>query len=521
MKRPSADTRTIPADAGDVPQPQTPAGTDAGEGVPSDASVSLAAADTPDSVALAAAPPGMDPIAPAALDAREKRLLLWLLASSFFMQMLDSTIVNTAAPSIASALGVAPLSLKTALISYTLSLAVFIPLSAWLADRFGTRRVFFGAIAIFTASSLGCGLAQNLPMLIVARIAQGFGGAMMMPVGRMAILRSFPRSEFVGAMAFATIPGLIGPTIGPLLGGLFSTYWSWRMIFLVNLPFGLVGLWMTRRHMPDFRAPARVPLDLAGFGLFALGIGGFSVALEEIVGANYMQGEAIAAVALVALAIYAWRSLRVAAPIVDLHLLRIPSFRIAVNGGFATRLGVGSMYFLLTLLFQVGFGYSAVMAGLLQMPQAIAMLSTRFFVATIIRHLGYRRVLIFNTALAGLMILSFASIDIDTPYWRIFAQIFVFGAVMSIQYSAVNTLGFVDLAPAQASMGSAMSSTAQNLSISFGVAFGSLLMAAYLPAGLAQGQHYVGAFHATVVVLGIVTLLSALIFLRLPRGAAA
>jgi EmrB/QacA subfamily drug resistance transporter len=476
------------------------------------------AADLPDAVAPA---PPADPLVAITLDAQQKSRLLWLLASAFFMQMLDSTIVNTAAPSIARALAVEPLSLKTALTSYTLSLAVFIPLSSWLADRYGTRRVFWSAIAIFTLSSLACGLAPNLPMLIVSRIVQGFGGAMMMPVGRLAILRSFPRSEFVGAMAFATIPGLIGPTIGPLLGGLFSTYLSWRMIFLVNLPFGLIGLWMTRKHMPDYRAPTRVPLDIEGFCLFGAGVGGLSYALEKIIDGSYVQGEFFVAVALLALAVYTWRSLRIAHPIVDLHLLRVPSFRIAVNGGFTTRLGVGGMYFLLTLLFQIGFGYSAVTAGLLQMPQALAMLSTRFFVATIIRHLGYRRVLIANTALAGIMILMFATLDQATPFWRICVQVFLFGAVMSIQYSAVNTLGFVDIGPAQASMGSAMSSTAQNLSISFGVAFGSLLMAAFLPAGVAQGEHYITAFHSTVIVLGLVTLVSSLVFMRLPRGAAA
>lgn len=455
------------------------------------------------------------------LDARAKRTLLWLIAFSFFMQMLDSTIVNTAAPSIADALRVSPLSIKTALISYTLSLAVFIPLSSWMADRYGTRRVFWAAIAIFTASSLACGLAQNLPMLVIARVVQGFGGAMMMPVGRLAILRSFPKAEFVGAMAFATIPGLIGPAIGPLLGGLFSTYLSWRMIFFVNLPFGLIGLWMTLRHMPDYRAATPVPLDLAGFVLFGLGVGGVSWALEQVIEANYLQTALIGLPAIVLLVVYAMRSLRIAYPIVDLNLLRVPSFRIGVNGSFTTRLGVGGVYFLLTLLFQVGFGYSPVMAGLLQTPQALAMLSTRFFVASIIRHLGYRRVLIVNTALAGLMILSFATFSADTPIWRICTQVFVFGAVMSIQYTAVNTLGFVDLVPAQASMGSSMSSTAQNLSISFGVAFGSLLMAWFLPADAARGEHYIGAFRATVTVLGIVTMLSSAVFYRVPRSAAA
>ena len=469
----------------------------------------------PSPAAIAESPP-----AAPVLDAKAKRTLLRLVAFSFFMQMLDSTIVNTATPSIAAALKVSPLSLKTALISYTLSLAVFIPISAWFADRYGTRRVFTSAIAIFTAGSLACGLAPNLWTLVVARIVQGFGGAMMMPVGRLALVRSFAKSEFVGAMAYATIPGLIGPAVGPLLGGLFSTYLSWRMIFFVNLPFGIAGLWLARRSMPDYRGPVGVPLDLAGFVMFSLGVGGISWALENVIDADYTQAAGVGLAAAVLLMAYARRSLHIANPIVNLGLLRIPSFRIGVNGSFSTRLGVGGIYFLLTLLFQVGFGYSPVMAGLLQMPQALAMISTRFFVATILRHLGYRRVLIVNTALAGLMILSFATFTAATPIWLICIQVFAFGGVMSIQYSAINTLGFVDLTPAQASMGSSMTSTAQNLSISFGIAFGSLLMAFFLPGGPASGAHYIGAFHATVIVLGVVTIASSAIFLRLPRSAA-
>jgi EmrB/QacA subfamily drug resistance transporter len=436
------------------------------------------------------------------------------------MQMLDSTIVNTATPSIASGMGIAPLDLKTALTSYTLSLAIFIPISSWLADRYGTRRVFWTAILIFTLGSLACGLAQNLWMLVAARVLQGFGGAMMIPVGRLVLVRSFDKSEFVNAMSFATIPGLIGPTIGPFLGGFFSTYLSWRLIFFVNIPFGIVGLWMARRYMPDYLG-ARVPLDFSGFALFALGVGSLSWALEKVTDGDYapaLFGLIAAGIALVA---YVLRSLRIAAPIVDLHLLRIPSFRIAFNGGLATRLGVGGMFFLLTLLFQVGFGYSAVTAGLLQVPQALAMLLMRFFVGSIIKHQGYRRVLLINTALAGIMVMLFATVNSTTPLWLICVQVFVYGFVMSLQYTAMNTLGFVDLLPTQASMGSSMSSIVQNLSIAFGIAFASLLMAIFLPAGtISSGAHYVAAFHLTTMVLGAVTLLSSLLFLRLPRSAA-
>ncbi|MBS0590313.1 MAG: MFS transporter [Proteobacteria bacterium] len=455
----------------------------------------------------------------ATLSASAKRRLLWLIASAFFMQMLDSTIVNTAAPSMASALDVTPLSIKNALISYTLSLAVFIPLSAWLADRFGTRRVFATAVTIFSVGSLACGLATTLPMLVVARIVQGFGGAMLIPVGRLAILRSFSKAEMVGALAFATIPGLIGPTIGPFLGGALSTYLSWRMIFFVNLPLGIAGLWMTQHAMPDYRAMVHTPFDVAGFLLLGTGIGALSWALEQASDARYAPMLAIGLPALALLVIYARRSLRIAHPVVDLRLLRIESFRIGINGNLSTRLGMSGVYFLLTLLLQVGLGYSPLMAGLLQTPQAVSMFATRFFVAWIIRYFGFRRVLIVNTILAGIMILSFAMIDAHTPIWCVCAQVFVYGAIMSIQYAAVNTLGFVDLTADQASMGASMTSTAQYLSISIGVAFGTLLMGAFLHLGRDEGAAYINAFHATMLVLGAVTILSAFVFHRVPRAA--
>jgi EmrB/QacA subfamily drug resistance transporter len=450
------------------------------------------------------------------LDASAKRTLLWLVAFSFFMQMLDSTIVNTATPSIAVSMGIEPLGLKTALTSYTLSLAIFIPISSWLADHFGTRRVFWNAILIFTLGSLACGLSENLWMLVIARIAQGLGGAMMLPVGKLALVRAFDKSEFVNAMSMATIPGLIGPAFGPLLGGIFSTYLSWRMIFFVNIPFGIVGLFLARRHMPDYRGPPNVPLDLLGFFIFAAGIGCVSAAMDQLADANYRVALSMALIGLVALIAYTLRSRRVTAPIVNLALLRISTFRIAFVGGFATRLGVGGIYFLLTLLFQVGLGYSAVVAGLLQIPQALAMILMRFFASGILKRQGYRRVLTINTALAGLLIMLFATITAATPLWLVCVQVFVYGFVMSLQYTALNTLGFVDLLPAQASMGSSMTSTSQNLSMSFGIAFASVLMAMFIGSAHTGGQ-YGAAFHDTVLVLGVTTLLSTLIFRGLAK----
>jgi EmrB/QacA subfamily drug resistance transporter len=450
------------------------------------------------------------------LDANAKRTLLWLVAFSFFMQMLDSTIVNTATPSIAVSMGIEPLGLKTALTSYTLSLAIFIPISSWLADHFGTRRIFWNAILIFTLGSLACGLAENLWMLVVARIAQGLGGAMMLPVGKLALVRAFDKNEFVNAMSLATIPGLIGPAIGPLLGGVFSTYFSWRMIFFVNIPFGIIGLFLTRKHMPDYRGPPNVPLDLFRFAVFATGIGCVSGAMDQLSDANYRVAVPLAIVGLIALVAYALRSRHVSAPIVNLALLRITSFRIAFAGGFVTRLGVGGIYFLLTLLFQVGLGYSAVVAGLLQIPQALAMILMRFFASGILKRQGYRRVLILNTILAGVLILLFATITAATPLWLVCVQVFVYGFVMSLQYTALNTLGFVDLLPAQASMGSSMTSTSQNLSMSFGIAFASVLMAIFI-GNMHTGEQYGIAFHDTMLVLGVTTLLSTLTFAGLPK----
>jgi predicted MFS family arabinose efflux permease len=293
-------------------------------------------------------------------------------------------------------------------------------------------------------------------------------------------------------------------------------YLSWRWIFFVNVPFGLVAIWLALRLMPDYRGERR-PLDVPGFLLLAGAMGGLSWAFERASEGLSLLPFAVAGAALALFAAYRRHSRRSAAPILDLGLMRIASFRIAFTSGFATRLGVGGVYFLLTLLLQVGFGYSAIVAGLLQMPQAIAMIAMRFFVGGIIRQFGYRRVLLLNTALAGLLIVLFATLSATTPVWLICVQVFVYGFVMSLQYSAMNTLGFLDLAQSQASMGSSITSAVQNLSLSLGIAFASVLMAVCLGA---FATDFVAAFRATVVVLGTVTLLSTLLFLRLPRGAA-
>ena len=291
------------------------------------------------------------------------------------MENLDATIVNTAVPTMSAALHVAPLSLKGVLTSYTLSLAVFIPISGWMADRFGTKRVFAAAVVIFSLGSLACGLSINVPMLVVSRILQGIGGAMMTPVGRIALVRSFPRSQLMIVTQYVVIPALIGPLLGPVTGGLIVHWLPWRTIFLVNLPFGVIGLWMVRCYMPDFRDPASPPIDGAGFALFGAGIGLLSYALE-IFGEHRLSAGPVVSLTLISFALllaYGWHSRHVAVPMYfALALLRIRTFRVSVLGGFVTRIGFGGMPFLLPLLYQLGMGFPAWKAGLFTMPQAIA-----------------------------------------------------------------------------------------------------------------------------------------------------
>jgi EmrB/QacA subfamily drug resistance transporter len=458
-------------------------------------------------------------------DARNsvKRLLPWLVAVSFFMESLDITILNTAAPTIATSLGVGPLSLKAALTSYALSLALFIPLSGWMADRFGTRRVFAAAIGTFTTGSLLCGVAQNLPMLVASRVLQGAGGAMMMPVGRIAIVRTFSKAEILRAMSFVIIPGMIGPMIGPLVGGLIVGYFHWRAIFLVNLPIGLLGLYAVRRYMPDYRAKERHPLDLVGFLLFGCGVTVLSYVLEVFGEHNvpFSSGAALLALGLGLLSLYVWHALRQRHPLLQLTLFRIRTFRISVSGGFLSRLGIGGMPFLLPLYYQVGFGYKPIKAALLIMPQPLAAMMTKIVVTHVLGRLGFRRVLRVNTIFIGLIQILFAMVSSTTPLWLIAGLAYLYGTLTSLQFTSVNTLQFADLKPAETSMGSSIGSIIQQLSLSFGVATASLVTALFLHGqtrGNVPPDALTAAIKHTFIVIGSVTILSTLLFQGLRPG---
>jgi len=310
-----------------------------------------------------------------------KRFLPWIVASALFMEQLDSTIVNTGIPAMAASLGVTPLSLKAVVTSYILSLAVSIPLSGWLAERYGSRRVFLSAVALFTVSSVLCGFAVSSHMLVAARVPQGISAAMMMPVGRMAIVRTFPKSELLGAMNYVIIPALAGPLLGPTVGGLIVHWLSWRDMFFVNVPVGIVALWFGLRHMPDYRSTERRPLDVRGLLLFASGTGLLSWVLE-VFGEHHLTVRQVSVPFLVSLCLlagYGWHARRTTFPLLQLSLFRVRTFRTSVLGGFVTRLGIGGMPLLLPLLYQLGMGMPAWRSGLLMMPAALAAMGMKFF----------------------------------------------------------------------------------------------------------------------------------------------
>src|SRR5277367_5492552 len=356
------------------------------------------------------------PPVPSTPSASSKRLLPWLVAVAFFMESLDTTILNTAVPAISAALKVAPLSMKAVLASYTLSLAVFIPISGWMADRFGTRRVFASAIGLFTLGSFLCGISSYLHLLVACRVLQGCGGAMMVPVGRLTLVRTFAKSELIRTMSFVAIPALIGPMLGPIAGGLIVGYLHWRFIFFVNIPIGLVGLLMVYMHLPDYHEETH-PLDIVGLILFGSGIALLSYVLE-VFGEHQLSAVEILALLAISLSLigaYLLHARQIAFPLLQLSLFRIRTFSASVSGGFFTRLGIGGVPFLLPLLYQVGLGFSPVQSGLLIMPQALAAMSTKFLMPKILERVGFRSVLISNTIILGVLLMLFATIDAATP----------------------------------------------------------------------------------------------------------
>ncbi|MBX2973166.1 MAG: DHA2 family efflux MFS transporter permease subunit [Flavobacteriales bacterium] len=455
------------------------------------------------------------------LDPKTLRVLPWLVAVGLFMEHLDISILNTAVPVIAEDLGTSALSLKAVLTSYTLALAIFIPVSGWVADRYGTRRVFRMAVALFTIGSLLCALSVNLPMLIASRFVQGVGGSMMVPVGRIALIRAYPRSQMLAMMNYVVIPALIAPLLGPFIGGAIVHIFPWRTLFLVNIPIGIVGWFLIRRHMPDFRDAAPTPLDKLGMLLFGAGIALLSYVLE-VFGEHSWPPKEIALMFLTSIALliaYRLHARHTAHPLLYLRLFAVRTFRIPVIGGFITRLGVGGMPFLLPLLYQIGLGYTPLQAGLLTTPLAVAAIGMKIMSRHLLARFGHRQVLLWNTWLLGANIMLYTFVDSHTPVVFIVLLSLAQGLFSSLQFTCMNSLTYADVDDERASEASSIASTAQQLALSFGVATASLVAALFL-ANISQTDHaaYIQGLHRTFLVLGGFTIISGLIFRGLKRG---
>jgi EmrB/QacA subfamily drug resistance transporter len=448
-------------------------------------------------------------------------VLLWLVAVGFFMQTLDSTILNTALPSLAHSLGESPLRMQAVVVAYALTMAAVIPATGWLADRFGTQRIFLLAIVLFTAGSAACAAAPHYQALVAARVLQGVGGAMLLPVGRLTVLRQFPREQFLAAMSFVAIPGLVGPLIGPTLGGWLVQVASWQWIFLINLPVGIVGALATLRFMPNLRHPGVARFDLGGYVLLVVAMVAISLALDGMGALGWARTLVVLllVVGLAALAAYWLHALRSPAPLFAPALFGIHSYRVGVLGNLFARIGSGAMPYLIPLLMQLAMGFSPAQAGMLMLPVALASMAAKRVVTRIITRWGYRRVLVGNTVLLGALIAGFALMTPDQPLWLRVLQMALYGAVNSMQFTAMNAVTLKDLEPARAASGNSLFSMVQMLGMSLGVTCAAALLhsfALWLDAGPGMGA--LPAFRAAFGVIGLMTMCSATIFWQLDRG---
>jgi EmrB/QacA subfamily drug resistance transporter len=450
------------------------------------------------------------------------RIVPLIVAVALFMDNMDSTVIATSLPAIARAIGTNPLALKLAVTSYLLALAIFIPASGWMADRFGARNIFRIAIGVFMLGSIGCALSHALDQFVVARIVQGAGGAMMTPVGRLILVRSIDKKRLVDAMALVTIPALIGPICGPPLGGFITTYASWHWIFIINLPIGLLGIAMATRFIPDIIAPPPGPFDFVGFVLSGVGIAGLAFGLS-VMGLAFLPNEIVAALlatGAVATAAYVLHARRAASPILDLNLFKIPTFRASVGGGFLFRLGIGALPFLLPMLLQIGFDLSPFQSGLITFTASLGAMFMKTAVTTILKYFGYRPVLIYNCLISAIFLTACAGFQPGVPYAAMVAVLLAGGFFRSLQFTAVNTIAYAEIEPPLMSRATTLSSVGQQLSISSGVAVGALVVEMTL-----RFRHETAMtaadFPPAFLVVGALTAAASLVFLRLPPDAGA
>lgn len=421
------------------------------------------------------------------------------------MEQLDATIITTAIPDMAASLGETPLRLNLAITSYIISLAIFIPISGWIADRFGMRNVICAAFLLFTLGSALCGIATSLPMLVATRIMQGLGGAMMNPVGRLILFRSFPKDQLIRAMSYVAIPSMLGPTLGPLLGGLITTYADWRWIFLVNVPFGLAATAIAWRSVDNVRGAAPARFDLPGFLLVAAGLVVLQIVLETA-----GRGEvpwpaelALTAAGAALIATYAWYGRRRAAPVLDLTLFRIRTFRVGAIAGGISRIGINAPPFLLPLLFQLGFGLSPIQSGSLTFTISLAAVAIRPITARLLRGFGFRRLLLGNSVLAAIMVAGFALLDASTPHIVLLASMMAFGVVRNTQFNTIQLLSYVDVPGTRLSQATSLGSVVQQLSMGLGISLSAAVLGAL---GGPGGHPTVSEFHQVFLLIALLPL---------------
>ncbi|MGN6318696.1 multidrug transporter subunit MdtD [Trinickia sp.] len=442
--------------------------------------------------------------------------LLWIVAAGFFMQALDTTIVNTALPSMAHSLGVKPLAMQSAIVAYTLTMAMLTPASGWLADRFGTRRVYFSAILIFVLGSLCCASAHTLGQLVIARVLQGVGGSMLLPIGRLAVLRTVRGEQYVSALAMISIAGQVGPIVGPTLGGWFVEAATWHWIFLINVPIGLVGMVAVHRYLPRETESSAPPFDLAGCALLSLCMLAFSLAVDvpfESHRVGWSSG--LFLLGFVAMLAYVPYARRRRDPLFKLSLFGEPNFSVGLIGNLVCRIGSSAVPFLVPLLMQLELGYTPLQSGLMMLPAALAGTVAKRWIAPLIRRYGYDMFLLFNTLVVGGSIVGFALITRDTPLVVEAVILAIFGAANSMQFAAMNSVTLKGLSHEDAGGGNSLFSMVQMLAMGLGVSIGGALVKVFSEQSSATAMGFRMAF----VCVGVITLGSALIFRQIKEAA--
>ena len=453
---------------------------------------------------------------------RRDRLVALVVAVALFMENLDSTVIGTSLPAIAADLGTSPLTLKLAVTSYLLSLAVFIPMSGFAADRYGGRRVFCIAIAVFVLGSIGCALSRSLADFVAARIVQGMGGAMMTPVGRLVLIRTVDKRALVDAMAWVSMPALAGPIMGPPLGGFITTFASWHWIFLINVPMGLLGIVLATRFLEGGPTAEQVRFDLVGMVLAGAGVVGLAFGLS-VAGLHDLPASVVAGLVIggaASMVAYLFRSRRVPASVLDFSLLALPTFRASLLGGFLFRIGVGALPFLLPLMMQLGFKLDPFQSGLVTFSSALGALTMKAVAARILKYLGFRTVLVVNALVSASFIATCAAFSRATPFAIMIAVLLIGGFFRSLQFTSINAIAYAEIRPERMSRATTLAAVGQQLSLSTGVAL-SAAVVEFVVHQRASSVIDIADFHAAFLLVAAVSASSVLLFMQLPRDAGA